>query len=143
ESGSSRRVGDRCDAASGVQGRSPAQGRRGATPVHNVSPSTVRGRGGQGMRAPMDVDVAIINGTVVDPDLGETYQADVGVKDGKVAAIARQRGQLTGKETIDARGMLVTPGLVDSHVHVYQHVSSGSLDPDSIGIRQGVVAVVD
>ncbi len=91
----------------------------------------------------MNVDLAILNGTVVDPDLNGTYAADVGIADGKIVAIARERGQLQAKEAIDARGMYVTPGLVDSHVHVYQHVSAGSLDPDDVGIRQGVVAVAD
>ena len=91
----------------------------------------------------MNVDLAIVNATVVDPDLGETYQADVGVKDGKIAAISRQRGQLQAVQTVDAKGMYLTPGLVDSHVHVYHHVSAGSLNPDDIGIRQGVCAVVD
>jgi dihydroorotase len=91
----------------------------------------------------MNVELAILNGTVVDPDADATYEADLGVSDGKIVAISRQRGQISGRETVDARGLLVTPGLVDSHVHVYQHVSSGSLDPDDIGIRQGVCAVVD
>jgi dihydroorotase len=91
----------------------------------------------------MDVELAIVNGTVVDPDGDATYQADLGIADGKIVAIARQKGQLRGKETVDASGMLVTPGLVDSHVHCYQHVSSGSLDPDDIGVRQGVVAIAD
>jgi dihydroorotase len=89
------------------------------------------------------LDLAIVNGTVVDPDAGQTYQADVGVAGGKIVAISRESGRLRGAETIDARGMLVTPGLVDSHVHVFQHVSSGSLDPDDIGIRQGVCAIAD
>jgi dihydroorotase len=91
----------------------------------------------------MDVELAIIDGTVVDPDANETFGADLGVSGGKIVAISRQRGQLRGRETVDARGLLVTPGLVDSHVHVYQHVSPGSLDPDDIGVRQGVCAVAD
>ena len=91
----------------------------------------------------MDVELAIVNGTVVDPDADATYGADLGVSGGKIVAVSRQRGQLESRQTVDARGMLITPGLVDSHVHVYQHVSAGSLDPDDIGVRQGVCAVVD
>ena len=91
----------------------------------------------------MDVELAIVNGTVVDPDADGTYEADLGVSGGKIVAVSRQRGQLESRQTVDARGMLITPGLVDSHVHVYQHVSAGSLDPDDIGVRQGVCAVVD
>src|SRR5919201_835444 len=91
----------------------------------------------------MNVELAILNGTVVDPEADATYEADLGVSAGKIVAVSRQRGRLKARETVDARGLLVTPGLVDSHVHVYQHVSSGSLDPDDIGVRQGVRAVVD
>lgn len=89
------------------------------------------------------LDLAIVAGTIVDPDAGATYRADVGIAGGTIVAISREPGRLRAAETIDARGMLVTPGLVDSHVHVYQHVSSGSLDPDDVGIRQGVCAVAD
>jgi dihydroorotase len=43
----------------------------------------------------------------------------------------------------DARGRIVTPGLIDMHVHVYDGVAFASIDPDSIGVRMGVTTVVD
>jgi len=60
-------------------------------------------------------DVIIRGGTVVDGSGAEPFAADVGIKDGIIAAV----GQVTGeaKEVIDAKGKIVTPGFVDVHTH--------------------------
>jgi dihydroorotase len=65
-------------------------------------------------------DILILNGRVVDPASGVDAERDVLVRRGRVAAIERPGG-LHGanvKETIDAAGMVVAPGLVDVHVHL-------------------------
>jgi dihydroorotase len=90
-----------------------------------------------------NLEVVLAGGTVVDPDGDTTYRADVGIADGKIAAISKSPGELKAGRVVDCAGQYVTPGLVDSHVHVYQHVSPGSLDPDAIGVKQAVCAVVD
>lgn len=59
------------------------------------------------------MDTVIKNGDVVTAT--ETYRADIGIKDGLIAAIGRD---LTGKETIDASGKYVFPGAVDPHTHL-------------------------
>lgn len=61
----------------------------------------------------MSYDKIIKNGTVVLYD--RTAQVDIGIKDGKIAAIAET---LCGGEEIDAQGMYVLPGAVDAHVHL-------------------------
>ena len=51
----------------------------------------------------MDVELAILNGTVVDPDADATYEADLGVSGGKIVAkgtpeaVARSRESFTGR----------------------------------------------
>ncbi len=60
-------------------------------------------------------DLVVRGGTVVDGTGGQPFEADVGVKDGRIAAIGRIQG--AGAEEIDARGQLVTPGFVDVHTH--------------------------
>lgn len=55
----------------------------------------------------------IAGGTLVTP--AETFQADVGVRDGRIAAIGRG---LSGRERLDAGGLWVLPGAVDPHVHL-------------------------
>ena len=62
-----------------------------------------------------EFDLVIRNGSVADGRGGPLVEADVAVKDGKIAAIGRIAG--TGAEEIDARGKLVTPGFVDIHTH--------------------------
>ncbi len=60
-------------------------------------------------------DLIVRGGNVADGSGGELYEADVGVRDGRIAAVGRiaQRGA----EEIDAKGLLVTPGFVDIHTH--------------------------
>ncbi len=61
-------------------------------------------------------DLLIEGGTVVDGSGLASYRADVGVKDGRIAAIGRLKGQGTERR-IDAEGHAVTPGFVDGHTH--------------------------
>ncbi|MEM7287197.1 MAG: amidohydrolase family protein [Actinomycetota bacterium] len=64
----------------------------------------------------MRFDVVIKGGTVVDGTGAPRRAADVGIVDGRVAAIEADLGTDAG-EVIDARGLLVTPGFVDVHTH--------------------------
>ena len=57
----------------------------------------------------------IRNGTILDPAAALPREADLLVRDGKVAAIGRDLGE--ADEMIDAAGCWVTPGLIDVHVH--------------------------
>jgi dihydroorotase len=57
----------------------------------------------------------IQNGTVLDPSRNLEQRADVLVRDGRIAAIGQNLGD--ADRTIDATGCLVTPGLIDIHVH--------------------------
>ncbi|MCA2003091.1 MAG: dihydropyrimidinase, partial [Chloroflexi bacterium] len=61
----------------------------------------------------MDFDLVIQNGTVITAD--KTVQADIGVKDGKIAAVGNT---LSGREQVSAQGLWVIPGGVDPHVHL-------------------------
>ncbi len=62
----------------------------------------------------------IRGGRVVDPAQGIDRIDDVLIRDGNVVAIGRSGTQPVGRvdETIDAAGLVVTPGLVDMHVHL-------------------------
>ena len=59
--------------------------------------------------------LVIRGGTVVDGSGAEPRDADVGIVDGRVAAVAP--GLAAGDEEIDARGKIVTPGFIDPHTH--------------------------
>jgi N-acyl-D-aspartate/D-glutamate deacylase len=60
-------------------------------------------------------DLAIRGGTLIDGTGAPRRNADVGVRDGKIAAIGRFDG--AARETLDARGRVVAPGFVDIHTH--------------------------
>ncbi|CAM2958829.1 amidohydrolase family protein [Prescottella defluvii] len=63
----------------------------------------------------MDLDLVIRNGTVVDGSGGPAQQADVAVRGGVIVEVGHVAD--VGREEIDARGQLVTPGFVDVHTH--------------------------
>lgn len=60
-------------------------------------------------------DVVITNGTVMDPESGLHAVRDVGISGGKIRAISSSA--LKGKQTIDAKGLVVAPGFIDLHQH--------------------------
>src|SRR5258705_9848685 len=63
----------------------------------------------------MDYDLLITNGSLIDGSGSPAFRGDVGVRNGRIAAIGKLRGNV--KRTIDAAGLTVTPGFVDTHCH--------------------------
>jgi N-acyl-D-amino-acid deacylase len=64
----------------------------------------------------MNFDLVINNGTVIDGTGRARFRADVGILDGKIAAIAPDE-PLVGRQTLDAAGLIVAPGFIDVHSH--------------------------
>jgi dihydropyrimidinase len=81
-----------------------------------------------------EFDTVIRGGTVV--TASDTFDADVGIAEGRIAAIARALPD--GRRTIDARGKLVMPGGVDGHCHLDQPSGDGSVCADDF--HTGTVA---
>jgi NitT/TauT family transport system ATP-binding protein len=62
-------------------------------------------------------DVKITNGTIVDGTGAKRFVGDVAVKDGDIVAVSQSSLDGDAAETLDATGLLVTPGFVDIHTH--------------------------
>src|SRR5579885_3134722 len=87
-------------------------------------------------------DLVLRGGEVIDPVERRRFAADVGIRGGRVVAVeAGLRG--TAASEIDARGLITGPGWVDTHTHVFSLFKPSSVDADSIGVEQGVVALFD
>jgi dihydroorotase len=90
----------------------------------------------------MEYDLLLRGGTVVDPSQSLHAVRDVAVSGTKIAAIAESIPGPAAR-TLDVRGKLVTPGLVDIHTHVYAGVTTWGVRPDPAGLRSGVTTLVD
>jgi dihydroorotase len=83
-------------------------------------------------------------GRVIDPGAGRDEVADVVIAGDRILAVEANMPAIPGAEIIDVSGKLVTPGLIDTHSHIYQHVTGRfGLNPDMVGVRSGVTTLVD
>jgi len=63
------------------------------------------------------LDLILLGGHVVNVFTGEVARSDVGILDGRIAVVSAD-GALEGRATLDVEDMFLTPGLIDSHVHL-------------------------
>jgi dihydroorotase len=85
----------------------------------------------------------IQGGTVLDPAQNLHAVRDVALASGRVTAVAEHLTRAPGDEVIDARGLYVTPGLIDLHVHVFYGASHYGIEPDPHCLATGTTTVVD
>jgi dihydroorotase len=91
----------------------------------------------------MTYDLILRNGDIIDPGEGRRFTGDIGIADGKIAAITVGTLPGAGAQELDVAGQIVTPGLVDMHGHCYWGVGGTGLDPDLVGARHGVTTWID
>ena len=96
------------------------------------------------------LDLLLKGGHLIDPKNKIDTRMDVGVIDGKVAQVAADIPASRAKKVIDIKGLFITPGLIDMHVHVFMgnddtYIANGptSVAPDGFTFRSGVTTVVD
>lgn len=88
-------------------------------------------------------DLLIQGGTVVDPAQELEATRDVAIQGDRVAAVEEAIPAADAREVIDARGLLVAPGLIDMHVHVFAGVSHYGIPADPWCVARGVTTAVD
>lgn len=95
--------------------------------------------------------ILIKGGTVIDPKNNINQVMDVGIFEGKIKKVAKDIDPKEARQVVDAKGMYVTPGLIDIHGHVFfgtepnHYLSNGlvALPPDGFTFRVGVTTIVD
>ena len=91
----------------------------------------------------MVYDLLVKNGTVIDPSQEINGVRDVAIADGKVAALEAGIAEGSAREVVDASGLIVMPGLLDLHVHVFWGASHYGIDPDYGNVARGVTTALD
>jgi dihydroorotase len=89
-------------------------------------------------------DVILRGGRVIDPASGRDGVADIAINGAIIAAIEPSIPTAAARQVIDVSGKIVTAGMIDTHAHVYQHVTGRfGLNADLVGVRSGVTTLVD
>lgn len=105
----------------------------------------------QASAAQTNTIIIIKGGHVIDAKNNIDEVMDIAVSDGKILQVAKNIDDSKGAQVINAKGLYVTPGLIDAHVHVFygtdpdRAYSNGPLAvvPDGFTFRTGVTTVVD
>ena len=96
-------------------------------------------------------DIVIKGGHVIDPKNNIDAVMDIAIKGNKIAMVSQNINVAGAGRVIDAKGLYVTPGLIDAHAHVYygannDYVTGGgykSVQPDAFSFRTGVTTMID
>jgi len=96
-----------------------------------------------------EIDILIKNGQVIDPKNNINSRMDVAIAEGRILKVAPNITDKS-KKVIDASGMIICPGLIDIHTHVFvgskpDKFADGilSLSPDDFTFKAGITTVVD
>jgi dihydroorotase len=97
------------------------------------------------------IDILLKGGHVIDPKNNIDAVMDIAIINGKISQVAVDIPTTNVKKLIDVKGLYVTPGLIDMHVHAFNgntpdaYIADGftSLPPDGFTFRAGVTTVVD
>ncbi|WP_375584921.1 amidohydrolase/deacetylase family metallohydrolase [Cyclobacterium xiamenense] len=97
-----------------------------------------------------EFDLLIQNAYLVDARNARRDTLDVGIANGKIAQVAPSIDASRAEKVIDASGLILSPGLIDTHTHVFVGSKArtfadgfSSVSPDDFSFRSGVTTVVD
>ena len=95
-------------------------------------------------------DLLIKNGRIIDPKNKIDTKMDIAIAEGKISKVAKDIPVTQSKKVVDATGLLVTPGFIDMHTHVFvgnkpDIFADGiySVSADDFSFKSGVTTVVD
>ena len=88
-------------------------------------------------------DLVVKGGRVIDPSQSISAPRDIGVSGTKIARVATDIPEAEARHVLNARGKIVTPGLIDVHTHVYDGVAPLGIPADPTCIAKGVTTALD
>jgi dihydroorotase len=88
-------------------------------------------------------DLVVRGGRVIDPAQGLDAVLDVAISGHRIAAVGPDLAAGGVREVVEAAGLLVTPGMVDLHTHVFWGVPPLGVEPDPHCLARGVTTAVD
>ena len=89
-------------------------------------------------------DLVIAGGRVIDPANHLDGIADVVIGGGRILEVGPDRAAAhPDARVVPAQGLVVTPGLIDLHAHVYPGLGDFCVTPDQAGVERGVPVVID
>ena len=92
-------------------------------------------------------DLLLKGGHVIDPKNNRDGVMDVAIAGGKIAKVAPSINASEARRTVDVKGLYVSPGFIDLHVHVFLTDTpagmSASVQPDAFSFRSGTTTMVD
>ena len=88
-------------------------------------------------------DWLITNGRVIDPSQELDQVTNLAIAGGKISALGDAIESSEASYVHDAKGQIVTPGLVDLHIHGYEHVTPLGINVDHFCLGRGVTTAVD
>jgi dihydroorotase len=90
-----------------------------------------------------DCDLLIKGGTVIDPGQKLHTALDVAVKNGKILELSADIPTSRARTVVSAKGKIVTPGIIDTHVHVFEGMGPIPVNADLYCLERGVTTAVD
>ena len=95
-------------------------------------------------------DLLLQGGRLIDPRNGIDARMDIGVRGGRISEVAARIEPSRARQVLDVSGLIVTPGLIDLHVHVFHSTGianawagDSSVQPDAFSFRTGATTMVD
>jgi dihydroorotase len=88
-------------------------------------------------------DLVVKGGLVIDPSRGIDEPIDVAVSNGKIIDVRSGINAVGAKHVVDASGLIVTPGLIDIHVHCCYNIAHIGVNPEFSCLAKGSTTVLD
>ena len=88
-------------------------------------------------------DLLLKGGRILDPSQNIDFIADLAIEGNKISKLSKFISKDKAKKTIDVKGKIVVPGLIDFHTHVYWGGTGIGVKPDPLCVNTGVTTMID